>query len=555
MEYYKFDLGSYRRVVSTESEQAQEWFRLGFVWTYGYNHEEAVACFEKAVECDESFALAYWGIAYAIGPNYNKPWEFLEAEEKTRCLEKAQRALDKAKENVKDISAVEQALIDALNHRYPHASTFEECRIWNDQYANAMRDVFKAHPDDLDVCALFVESLMNRTPWKLWNLTTGKAAEGADTEEAVAILEETFKIHPKAWEHPGLLHMYIHLMEMSPYPERALCHGDVLCTLVPDSGHLVHMSTHIDLLCGDYHNVVSRNRVASIADEKYLEYAGANNFYTIYRCHNYHFELYGAMFLGQFEQALKASEQLEQAIPIEMLESLGDWMEAFIPMKQHVLVRFGKWQDILDQALPSDPKLYSFTTAILHYARTIALSNLKRLDEAHVSKQLFLAAKNAVPESRMIFNNTCRSILEIAQLMLCGELDYHEGNLEGAFENLRKCVNLDDNLPYDEPWGWMQPPRHALGALLMEQGMTREAEMVYRADLGLDETLSRPSQHHSNVWSLHGLHECLVRRGETAEVKYVKMLLDKAVARATVPIKASCFCRSKCASSCDSLRN
>jgi tetratricopeptide (TPR) repeat protein len=388
---------------------------------------------------------------------------------------------------------------------------------------------------------------MNRTPWQLWNLPSGKPAAGADTLEAISVLETAFNDLDGAWTHPGLLHMYIHLMEMSPHPERALRHGDVLSTLVPDAGHLVHMATHIDVLCGDYQNVVARNHNAIVADSKFLEAEGADNFYSVYRCHNYHFKIYGAMFLGQPATALETASELIATIPEDFLRAMADWFEGFIPMKQHVLIRFGEWQAILDQALPEDQALYSVTTAMMHYARTVALANSKRLDEAEAERDAFFAAKDCVPETRMLFNNTCRDILAVGEQMLQGELEYHKGNHDKAFKHLRRSVELDDNLPYDEPWGWMQPTRHALGALLIEQGEYEEAETVYRADLGLDETLSRACQHPGNVWSLHGLHECLVHRGETVEARQVKVQLDKAVARADVPIKASCYCRGKVA--------
>jgi tetratricopeptide (TPR) repeat protein len=182
---------------------------------------------------------------------------------------------------------------------------------------------------------------------------------------------------------------------------------------------------------------------------------------------------------------------------------------------------------------------------MVRYARTVALANTGKLEDAEAEKALFYEALDRVPETRMLFNNTCRDILAVAEQMLLGELEYHKGNHEAAFEHLRRSVELDDSLPYDEPWGWMQPTRHALGALLLEQGRLEEAEAVYRADLGLDSTLSRACQHPGNVWSLHGLHECLMRRGETLEVAHIRLQLDKARARAEVPVKASCYCRHK----------
>ncbi|MEM8647614.1 MAG: tetratricopeptide repeat protein [Pseudomonadota bacterium] len=412
---------------------------------------------------------------------------------------------------------------------------------------DAMRDVYEAHKGDMDVACVFAEAIMNRTPWQLWDLPSGKPADGADTLEAIAVLETAFDTLEGAWEHPGLLHMYIHLMEMSPHPERALRHGDALSTLVPDAGHLLHMATHIDVLCGDYQNVVSRNHTAILADRKFLAAEGADNFYSVYRCHNYHFKIYGAMFLGQPTVALTTADELIETIPEDFLSAMADWFEGFIPMKQHVLIRFGLWADILAQELPVDQELYSVTTAMMHYARTVALANTGKLAEAEAERDLFYAACERVQETRMLFNNTCRDILKVAEQMLLGELEYHKGNHAKAFEHLRASVELDDNLPYDEPWGWMQPTRHALGALLIEQGQYDEAEAVYRADLGLDATLSRACQHPGNVWSLHGLHECLSRRGEATEALQVKLQLDKALARAEVEIKASCYCRQEVA--------
>ena len=545
MGYY--DLGTYSMDVTTASQDARTWFNRGLVWVYAYNHEEAITCFEEALKADPGCAMAHWGIAYAIGPNYNKPWEAFEPDEKPECISRAQNAIRNANELKDNVSDRERALIEAVVHRYPEDAAVEEYAPWNDAYANAMRDVYNQHRDDLDVCCLFAEAIMNRTPWQLWDLPTGKPAEGANTLEAIEVLDRAFDKLDGAWSHPGLLHMYIHLMEMSPHPERALRQGDALSTLVPDAGHLLHMPTHVDVLCGDYLNVVSRNHTAIVADRKYLDDRGADNFYSVYRCHNYHFKIYGAMFLGQPSVALETADELINTMSEDFLRELADWFEAFVPMKQHVLIRFGLWNDILAQEMPKDAELYSVTTAMMRYARTVALANTGKIAEAEVERELFFAARDNVPESRMLFNNTCRDILGVAEQMMQGELEYHKGNHDTAFEHLRKSVEIDDNLPYDEPWGWMQPTRHALGALLIEQGHYEEAEAVYRADLGLDATLSRACQHPGNVWSLHGLHECLVHRGETVEALQVKVQLDKAAARAEMPIKASCYCRQKVA--------
>ncbi|MEM7634663.1 MAG: tetratricopeptide repeat protein [Pseudomonadota bacterium] len=543
MAYY--DLGSYSRPVSNSSQEAQLWFDRGLAWTYAYNHEEAIECFRKALNADPGCAMAHWGIAYCIGPNYNKPWETFEDDEKPDCISLARSSIDAATALQDRVTPVEKALIETLSTRYPDTSEIEDFSPWNDAYADAMRKVYSEYGDDLDVCALFAEAIMNRTPWQLWDLPSGEPAEGAGTLEAIDVLDKAFERLSGAWQHAGLLHMYIHLMEMSPHPEKALRHGDRLSTLVPDAGHLLHMPTHIDVLCGDYMNVVLRNEVAIIADRKFLQREGANNFYSVYRCHNYHFRIYGAMFLAQPTAAMEAAEELIATLPSDTLRPMADWFEGFIPMKQHVLIRFGRWQDILAQELPEDPELYCVTLAMMRYARTIAMANLHKIADAQAECVKFYDALERVPESRMLFNNTCRDILKIAEQMMLGELAYHKGDHDVAFDHLRQSVKIDDSLPYDEPWGWMQPTRHALGALLLEQGRIDEAEAVYRADLGLDATLSRACQHPGNVWSLHGLHECLNQRGETIEAAHIRLQLEKAVARAEVPIRASCYCRQQ----------
>jgi tetratricopeptide (TPR) repeat protein len=348
-----------------------------------------------------------------------------------------------------------------------------------------------------------------------------------------------------------LLHLYVHLMEMSPFPQRALKAGDRLRELMPESGHLIHMPTHIDVLCGNYRDVVVYNQKAVEVDREYLKREGPFNVYSLYRTHNHHFVIYGAMFLGQFEPAIKAAQELIDTTPEELLRipspPMADFIEGYLPMKQHVLVRFGKWREIIAQELPRDRELYCSTTAMMLYAQAVAHSALGHIAQAEAAKAAFLEAKERVPESRRVHNNTVRDLLGVAEAMLNGELEYRRGNHEAAFAHLRRSVELDDALPYDEPWGWMQPTRHALGALLLEQGRVAEAEAIYRSDLGLDGKLSRACQHPDNLWSLHGLHECLSRRGETVEAALIKQRLDLALARSEVPVNASCFCRLKVA--------
>ena len=549
MSDYAYDLGSYRRPVTTRSAEAQAWFDRGLAWTYGYHHEEAIACFRRAIDADPGCAMAWWGVGYAVGPNYNKPWEAFDDEDAARSLETAHHAVARATELARDGTAGERALIRALACRYPSPLPLDDMGPWNDEYAAAMRAVHAGHAGDPDIEALFAEAIMNRTPWALWDLETGEVAEGADTAEAIRVLEGAMRRRDERGEpaHPGLLHMYIHLMEMSPHPERALAAGDRLRDLVPDAGHLCHMPTHIDVLCGDYRAVVETNQAAIEADGKFLAREGAGNFYSLYRCHNYHFKIYGAMFLGQYRPALAAAEELVATLPEELLAiaspPMADWLEGFVPMKQHVLIRFGKWKEIVAQELPGNPDLFCVTAAMMRYAKGVAHSVLGDIAAAAEEAAAFEEALTRVPESRYVFNNRCRDVLSIAREMMHGEIEYRRGRLDAAFERLRAAVELDDHLPYDEPWGWMQPTRHALAALLLEQDRVEEAAAVYRADLGYDDTLSRACQHPDNVWSLHGYHECLERLGRDEEARILKQRRDLAMARADVPITASCFCR------------
>jgi len=545
MTYY--DLGAYSRKITTQSAETQLWFDRGLNWVFGFNHAEAIKCFGKALELDPQCAMAQWGISYAAGPNYNLPWHLYDPAGKAQALGAAYDAMQAALALVNRASPVEQAMISALPARYPQREPIEDQSSWDKAFTAAMRKVSAASPNDLDVFCVLAEAIMNETPWKMWDLSTGGVAEGAGTTETVELLEGLFEKVPAAWDHPGLLHLYVHLMEMSPFPQRALRQGDRLRDLVPDAGHLIHMPTHIDVLCGHYRDVVVYNQKAIAVDRKYLAREGAMNVYSLYRTHNHHFAIYGAMFLGQYTAALQAAQELIDTTPEELLRipspPMADFIEGYIPMKQHVLVRFGKWREIIAQELPKDRDLYCSTTAMMLYAKGLAHSVLGEVAEAERARTAFLEAKARVPETRRVHNNIVRDLLDIAEEMLNGELEYRRGSFDVAFTHLRRSVELEDALPYDEPWGWMQPARHALGALLLEQGHLTEAEAVYRSDLGYDGKLSRACQHPENVWSLHGLHECLTRRGDSVEAPLIKARLDLALARTEIPVRASCLCR------------
>ncbi|MGV9799322.1 tetratricopeptide repeat protein [Mycobacterium sp. NPDC003449] len=549
--YYR--LGSYHRPVDTASPRAQTWFDRGLVWAYAFNHEEAVSCFERALELDGDLAIARWGIAYAVGPNYNKAWDAFDPADLATSLRRARTELALA--GAGRAGPVERDLISALHKRFPTDDPSDTAALLagHHDYADAMAALADTYPDDVDVQALAADALVNVTAWSLWDGRTGEPAPGSRVREAKRILDDALAT-ARGGEHPGVLHLYIHTMEMSGTPQDALPAADRLRDLVPDAGHLRHMPSHIDVLCGDYHASVVANLAAVQADRKFLEQRGPLNFYSLYRAHDLHFVVYSAMFQGSSQIALRAADELAGQLTPEVLSvespPMADWLEAFVPLRIHVLIRFGRWDDLIAEPLPTDRDLYCTTTATIHYGRGVAHAAKGDLARARAEREAFTAAYRRIPDTRYLFNNTSLDILAIAAAMLDGEIAYREGDYDTAFDHLRRAVELDDALPYDEPWGWMQPTRHAYGALLLEQGQVERAARVYAADLGLDPTLSRSCQHPNNVWSLHGYHECLRRLGRDAEAAVIGGQLALAMARADVAITASCACRLAVADPC-----
>lgn len=522
-EYY--DLGGFHYTVSTESAESQTWFDRGLAMCFGFNHEEAVRCFDKAIEADPGNAMAYWGKAYAWGPNINNMLIVPEQ------IEQADQALKAAREHSADCSEVEKALIDALAQRYTTPSPpVEERDPLNQAYADALRRVHQQHADDPLVVALFAESLMNLQPWLHWS---SEGEPGPHTPEIVAALEAGLAKWPS---YPALCHLYIHSMEASPTPEKALPYADNLRSNMPGQGHLVHMPTHIDIWLGDYASVVEANRRAIEADKQFLRREGPLNFYSLYRIHNYHFLVYGAMFDGQSKLALEAARAIKEQVPEPMLREQVDFLDAFQPTDLHVLVRFGQWEQILKEPEPAD--FLPMSRAIWHYARALAYASTNRVDQAEAEQDDFLEAMEAVPETSFLFQNPSIHILGVAEQMVAGEIAYRQGKFDQAFKHLRKAVELDDALNYDEPWGWMQPARHALGALLLEQEKYAEAEAVYREDL---------RRHPNNPWALHGLSECLEALGQTDEAASCRVLFETAAARTDVTIDRSCYCKLRVA--------
>lgn len=540
---YAFDLGNFGRSITTISTEAQIWFNRGLTWAYTFNHKEAAACFEQAIAHDGNCAMAHWGLAYALGPNYNHPWEFF-GDRLEAITQRTFNASRKAQSLAAGATPAEQAIIYAIQARFQTDKpvSMEEYNAQNRAYADAMRVVYRDFGDDLDVATLYADSLVILTAWKLWDLVTGRPNPGTRTVEAKEVLEKALR-HKDASKHPGLLHTYIHLIEMSPTPELGLVPADHLRQLVPDSGHACHMASHLDVLVGDYRAAVRANQLATIADEKFYLHEGAFNFYTNYRMHNYHTLIYAAMFAGQKHVALDAVERMESTLPKEYLVQSPDFTEIYISVRAHVMVRFGMWEEIIQWALPDDPELYCVTTAMAHYAKGVAYAATGNITGAEHQRDLYREAAKRVPETRLDFPNKCVDTLGVASAMLDGEIEYRRGNYTQAFEHLRRSIELDDGLKYSEPWNWMQPARHAYAALLLEQGYVEDAAAVYRADLGLDDSVIRARQHPNNVWALQGYHECLVRLGRMAEARVIEPQLKVAVAVADVPVKSSCFCR------------
>ena len=505
---------------------------------------------------DPNCAMAYWGIAYAAGPFYNMPWRDFSLEEITRCTKFCFDNIRSARSLVSNAAIVEVDLINALAARFrcDHGVVLEEFDAWDDAYAEAMREVYQKFPQDLDVMALFVEAMMTRTPWKLWNVKTDQPADGADTLECLAVLDKAIDQARVQGipQHPAILHLHIHCLEMSPAPDTALESANTLRGMRTDAGHITHMSGHIYVLCGLYEEAKRVSTDAILADRKYLDYAGPYNFYTSSRCHDLHLMIYTCMFMGQFAPAMQATDEMCAMLSRDVLEIKGRpylamTLEGYYSMKMHVLARFGKWQQIIDTPMPECSNLYCVSTSMQHYARGVGYASLGQIACAERERACFYESLANIPDDRKFFNNRALTILAIAENMLNGELEYHKGNYADAYKFLRDSVRLDDNLAYSEPWAWMHPPRHALGALLLEQGHYEEAESVYRTDLGLNNELQRSGQHPDNVWALHGLAECLLRRRPKNkpgdELDKITVKLGMAMAKTDIPITSSCCCR------------
>lgn len=515
-------LGSYSRKVTTKSAEAQRYFDQGLGFLQGFNHRAAIRAFQQAAELDPQCAMAHWGVALACGPHINA------MAVPPAAAELAWKELGLAQKNAGNAHPIEQALIDALAKRY--ANPQPEDRSGLDRaYADAMREVWKKYPEDPDVGALFAEAMMNLRPWDQWT-PDGKPQPG--TDEIIATLEAVLKLDP---DHPLANHLYIHAVEASPNPERAIAAADRLRNLQPGLAHNVHMPSHIDIRTGQWLKAVDTNAKAVEADERYRRIFGPpKGFLNVYIAHNRHMLAYAAMMTGQREMAMKHIRAMVAEIPPDFLKENSLQAEGNIAMPLEVMVRFGLWDQILAEPEKYTDKMW-FTRAFHHAARAIAYAAKGETANARKAQSVFLERAKLVPKEDFVSNNSCEALLGIVVPMVEGEILIAEGKVESGIEQLRAAIQKEDALKYDEPPGWLIPVRHSLGAVLMKQKRFAEAEQVYRDDL---------ARLPENGWSLLGLAESLRKQKKNAdEIAQTQEKFKKVWAKADLNITTSCLCQ------------
>jgi len=515
-------LGSYSRKITTDSAEAQRYFDQGLGFLHGFNHRAAIRAFQQAAELDPECAMAHWGVALACGPHINS------MAVPPPAAELAWKELELAQKNVGNASPVERALIDALAKRY--ANPQPEDRSGLDRaYADAMREVWKKYPEDPDVGALFAESMMNLRPWDQWT-PDGKPQPG--TEEIIATLDAVLKLNPN---HPLANHLYIHAVEASPNPERAMAAADRLRDLQPGLAHNVHMPSHIDIRTGQWLKAVDTNAKAVEADKRHRKVFGPpKGFLNVYIAHNRHMLAYAAMMTGQRDLAMKHIRALVAEIPADFLEENALIAEGNVSMPLEVMVRFGMWDEILAEPEKYTDKMW-FTRAFHHAARAIAYAAKGDTANTRKAQSVFLQRAKLVPKEDFVSNNSCEALLDIAIPMVEGEILVAEGKIDEGIEQLLAAIQKEDALKYDEPPGWMIPVRHSLGAVLMKQQRFAEAEQVYRDDL---------ARWPENGWSLLGLIESLRKQKKNAdEIAQTQTRFKKVWAKADLTITTSCLCQ------------
>lgn len=510
--------GNYTRTMTTASDEAQRWFNQGMQLTYGFNHDEAVRSFEQAALADPDAAMPWWGIAYCQGININDP---LMTDARSQ---RGREAIDEAIARLDNESPIEHAMVMALSERYEWPAPEDRLPL-DEAYADAMEQVHHRFPSDPDVAALYAESRMNLQAWDYW------AADGTPKgriTEIVSTIESVIDTHP---QHPGANHFYIHAVEASNNPDRAVPAAERLTHIVPGSGHLVHMPSHIYIRVGRYADAAQSNRDAIVADQAYFAKAPAPGFYSIYYAHNIHFLAFAGMMSGDYATAIAAAEQLEAQIPEETLRELAGLIDGIMPTNLHVMIRFGKWEQILEQ--PDYPEWRLMSRATHSYARAIANSALGRTEQARKEMAEFERRVQQVPGDWYVFNNQVHDVLPIARAMMQGELLFREGRKQEAYAILREGIRYEEALVYDEPPAWMLPVRHALGALLMSDGRYAEAEALYREDL---------KTNRENGWALTGLRNALNEQGRSDEASDINARIAIAFRECDMNITSSCFC-------------
>ncbi|MDY7107542.1 MAG: hypothetical protein SYC29_02795 [Planctomycetota bacterium] len=508
----------YHMPISTDSPEAQRWFDQGLQLAYGFYHTAAVRSYRQAAHLDPQCPMAWWGIAYALGPNINAP--IVDAQTHAEAYRAAQAALAR----IDHATPKEAALIRAMARRYA-APMPADVTALNEAYADAMREVHRQYPNDPDVATVFADALMNLQPWDYWTASDEPKLNHA---ESLAALEGALRIVP---DHPGASHFYIHAMESGPEPEKALAAAEALTHRVPGAGHLVHMPSHIYAVVGRYPDAADANERAIAADRGLLEGEAPGDTYWGYYGHNLHFLAYAAMMECRYDTAMRAARELWEDLPDAYIRNEGWFVEGIVPTKYHVMIRFGRWRKILAEPAPPDHLIVSI--AVHHYARSIAHSALGHIEPARAEREAFEAAADRIPDHWRQLNNRISDILPVARAMVHGELLFREGRLDEAFAVLREGAIAEDALIYDEPPGWMVPVRHALGALLMSAGRYAEAEKIYREDL---------QRNPDNGWGLLGLEQALRAQRKLDEVDDLARRRAVVWARADVHATSSCFC-------------
>lgn len=504
-------LGPVHHPVSTKSDLAQKYFDQGLAFDYGFNHSEAYQSFAAAAALDPKLAMAPWGIALVLGPNYNLPGN-------PDAMKIAFESIQRAQSLQANATPKEKALIDALAKRY--GADGKQTPEREQAYAAAMREVAHQYPDDPDVQALFAESLMDLHPWELW---TPDGKPGVNTLEIVETLERTLKKHP---DHLGANHYYIHAVEASKNPERALPSARRLGALAPTQGHLVHMPAHIYVRSGMYHDSSTSNEAAIKADNYFLAKSHESGVYPVmYATHNYDFLLYSEMMEGRKHDALKTARELKDAVPLEVIKEMP-MGEVMWPKPYFAMARFGDWDGIL--AEPAPPKELAYTTAMWHYARGLAFAGKGKPDEAAAElKALDESAKSISPDLMIGPNNKAPAITALASEILTGAIANARGDGQEAIRDDTEAVKMQDALGYDEPPSWYYPTRETLGADLLANHQPALAEADFREDLKRDP---------NNPRSLHGLAESLRAEGKTAEAAKVEAQFNQGWSHADITL-------------------